>query len=510
MYLKDKNEIWLATGKEPVYLNLKMVNRHGLIAGATGTGKTVSLKVLAESFSEAGVPVFLADIKGDVSGLVQPGVDNENVQSRIDSMKIENFDFTAFPTRFWDIYGEHGTPVRSTISDIGPDLLARILGLNDVQSSVLKIVFKTADDNKLLLIDMKDIKSMLQYVNDNSDVFAKEYGNMSSATIGAIQRSLVSLEESGGNIFFNEPDLDINDWFALDTDGRGFINLLHCVKLVQNPLLYSTFMLWMLSELYDTLPEAGDLDKPKMVFFFDEAHLLFDSATPALLNKIEQVVKLIRSKGVGIYFITQNPADIPDSILGQLGNKIQHALRAYTPKDQKGLKAAAQSFRANPDFDTVTALQELGTGEALVSVLDEKGVPTMVERAFILPPQSFIGVAEQNLVNSLINNSPMEMKYRNIVDNISAYESLEVKRQQDELEKQKAELEAQKQKELEKQQAQLEKEQAKMAEKARKAEEKAAADRQKSLNRVINNVVNNVGRQVTNQIFRGLFGNRKK
>lgn len=506
MYLKDKNLIWVATadaGKTPIYLLPQMANRHGIIAGATGTGKTVSLKVLAESFSDAGVPVFLADIKGDVASLSQPGSSNKNVDERIKSMKIKNFKFEGYPVRFWDVYGEKGIPIRTTISDMGPDLIGRLLKLSDTQKSVLKMIFKIADDSGFLLIDTKDLRSMLQFVGDYKDEFQTTYGNIASATIGAIQREVLNLETHGGELFFGEPALDINDWFALNNDGRGMINLLHCVKLVQNPLLYSTFLLWMLSDIYETLPEVGDLAKPKMVFFFDEAHLLFHDAPKALLEKVEQVVRLIRSKGVGIYFITQQPDDIPNNVLSQLGHKIQHALRAYTPKDQKAVKAAAASFRSNPAFKSEAVLGELGTGEALVSMLDEKGTPTMVQRAFILPPQSSLDTIDEGYIQNIIRGDGFEAKYRTMVDNPSAFETLEAERAKIDAATAQAEAEVKEAAAAEKVAAAEEKARVKEAEKAKKRVNKA-------VDRVLMNALSSVGRNVGNTIVRGIFGSRKK
>ena len=387
MYLNDSGKIWLATGEKPIYLEPSMANRHGLIAGATGTGKTVTLKVLAESFSDMGVPVFLADIKGDLTGMCLPGEENKHIRRSIDTMGITGFDYTAYPVRFFDVYAKQGHPVRTTISEMGPELLGRLLGLNDTQSGILRIVFRIADDQGLLLLDLKDLRSMVQYVGDNAREYKLTYGNISSQSVGAIQRALLALEDEGGDLFFGEPGLDLADWMDWDGDGRGVMNILECQELFRHPLLYATFLLWMLSELYEMLPEAGDLDKPKLAFFFDEAHLLFNGAPKALVEQVEQVVRLIRSKGVSVWFITQNPADLPDSVLGQIGNRVQHALRAYTPNDQKALRAAARSFRVNPAFNTEEVLQALGVGEALVSVLDEKGTPTIVDKAGILPPQ---------------------------------------------------------------------------------------------------------------------------
>ena len=358
MYLKDQHKVWLATGEHAIYLEPGMANRHGLIAGATGTGKTVTLKVVAESFSDMGVPVFLADIKGDLSGMCQLGTENKHIRRSIDSMGLDavGYGYTTYPVRFFDVYGQKGHPVRTTISEMGPELLSRLLGLNETQSGILRIVFRIADDQGLLLIDLKDLRSMVQYVGDNAKEFRLTYGNISSQSVGAIQRALLALEDEGGDIFFGEPALEIADWIDWAEDGRGVMNILECQELFQHPLLYATFLLWMLSELYEMLPEAGDLDKPKLAFFFDEAHLLFNDAPKALVEKVEQVVRLIRSKGVSVWFITQNPSDIPDSVLGQIGNRIQHALRAYTPNDQKALRSAAKSFRVNPAFDTEEAL----------------------------------------------------------------------------------------------------------------------------------------------------------
>ena len=420
-------KIWVGnSGDERVYIYPQMANRHGLIAGATGTGKTVTLKVLAESFSDAGVPVFLADVKGDLAGMCMYGTENENVKKRVDAMGLaaEGFDFSSYPTTYWDIYGEKGMPLRATVSEMGPLLLGRILDLNETQSDILTIIFKIADDEGLLLLDTKDLKSMIQYVSDHAKDYAMEYGNMAKQSLAAILRSVVALEAEGGDKFFGEPAVSIVDWLCTDRTGKGAIQVLDCQKLINNPTMYSTFMLWMMAELFETLPEAGDRPKPRMVFFFDEAHLLFDNASKALLSKIEQVVKLIRSKGVGIYFITQNPSDIPDDVLGQLGNKVQHALRAYTPKEQKAAKAAAMSFRENPEFDTYDVLSQLGTGEALISVLDEEGIPTIVKQCTILPPQSQMGALDDAVRKSEIENNLLYLKYTQELDRDSAYEML--------------------------------------------------------------------------------------
>ena len=433
MYIPKLHKVWLCQSSEgSIHLTPKMANRHGLIAGATGTGKTVTLKVLAESFSEMGVPVFLADIKGDVSGMCLPGEDSEGFQKRIrNKLGLEiDWKFEGYPICFWDVYGKKGHPVRTTISEMGPELLSRLLELNDTQTGIMNIIFRVADEQGLLLLDLKDLRSMVQYVGENAATLKTKYGNVSAQSVGAIQRALLRLEDQGGNIFFGEPALEIKDWFAQDEKGYGVINMLHCTELFQSPLLYSTFLLWMLSDLYESMPEAGDLDKPKMVFFFDEAHLIFKDAPRSLLDKVEQIVRLIRSKGIGIYFITQLPSDIPDSVLSQLGNKLQHALRAYTPKDQKALKVAAQSFRPNPKLDAEAALSELGTGEVLVSLLDEEGIPGIVQRAYVMPPRSFLGVAEESKRQEIIKASPLDTKYAKTVDRESAYEVLQKRAEQ--------------------------------------------------------------------------------
>ena len=436
-------KIWIGnSGEEKIYIYPKMANRHGLIAGATGTGKTVTLKVLAESFSDAGIPVFLADVKGDLAGMSMFGAETDSVKSRVEKMGLaeEGFDFSSYPTTYWDIYGEKGMPLRATISEMGPLLLSRILDLNETQSDILTVIFKIADDEGLLLLDTKDLRSMIQYVSDHAKDYAMEYGNMAKQSLAAIVRSIVALEAEGGDKFFGEPAVSIADWLCTDCSGKGAIQVLDCQKLINNPAMYSTFMLWLMAELFETLPEAGDRPKPKMVFFFDEAHLLFDNASKTLLTKVEQMVKLIRSKGVGIYFITQNPADIPDDVLGQLGNKVQHALRAYTPKEQKGAKAAADSFRANPEFDTYEVLSQLGIGEALVSVLDEEGIPTVVKQCKILPPQSLMGALDDETRKSEIVNNLLYTKYTQEIDRESAYELLtrKIERQAEKEAKEKA------------------------------------------------------------------------
>jgi DNA helicase HerA-like ATPase len=427
MYDKQSGTIFLGkSGDKKICIYPKMANRHGMICGATGTGKTITLKVLAESFSDMGVPVFLADVKGDLAGFCKPGADSEDMQARIErfGLKEEGFKYDSYPTNFWDVYADKGMPLRTTISEMGPLLLARILELNDTQTNVLAMIFKIADDNNMLLIDTKDLKAMLNYVADHAKEYAADYGSIARQSVNAIIRSLVNLESQGGEYFFGEPALDINDWLRRDSD-KGPIQVLDCQKLINHPIMYATFLLWMMSELFESLPEVGDLDKPRMVFFFDEAHLLFDNAPKALMTRIEQVVKLIRSKGVGIFFVTQNPADIPDPILAQLGNKIEHALHAYTPAEQKKAKAAAQSFVVNPEFDTYETLLSLGTGEALVSVLDEKGVPTMVENTKILPPCSLMGSIDDSSRDSVIRGSGLFSRYSDYFDRDSAYEFLQ-------------------------------------------------------------------------------------
>jgi uncharacterized protein len=417
----------IAKGEQECWLLPKLANRHGLIAGATGTGKTVSIQVLAEKFSRIGVPVFMSDVKGDFSGISQPGSENPKIQARVAQLGLEDFEFAASPVTFWDVFGEQGHPVRATISDMGPLLLSRLLNLNDTQTGVLSLVFKIADDNGLLLLDLKDLRSMLKYVGDNAKEFQTEYGSVSAASVGAIQRGLLALEEQGGDQFFGEPALNLDDLMQNDSQGQGMINVLAADKLMRSPQLYSTFLLWLLAELFERLPEVGDREKPKLVFFFDEAHLLFDEAPEALQDKIEQVVRLIRSKGVGVYFISQNPTDIPDKVLGQLGNRVQHALRAFTPRDQKAIKAAAQTFRSNPNLDVEKVITELEVGEALVSFLDEKGTPGVVERAFICPPQGKIGAITPEQRQQIIKQSVLYGHYEKEIDRESAYEMLKTR-----------------------------------------------------------------------------------
>jgi len=415
-------------GEVPVYLLPRMANRHGLVAGATGTGKTVTLQRLAESFSRIGVPVFLADVKGDLAGMGEAGGGNRKVSERVSEMGLEaeeGFAYAPSPVTFWDILGEQGHPVRTTISDMGPLLLARLLGLNETQEGVLNIVFRVADENGWLLLDLKDLRSLLAYVAENASALQSTYGNVSKASVGAIQRRLLSLEEQGAEKLFGEPALDLADLMQTDGAGRGYVNILAADKLIHTPALYSTFLLWLLSELFEELPEVGDAEKPKLVFFFDEAHLLFDDAPKVLVDKVEQVVRLIRSKGVGVYFVTQNPMDVPEDVLGQLGNRVQHALRAFTPKDQKAVRVAAQTFRPNPALDTEQVITQLGVGEALASTLDEKGTPSMVQRVRVAPPGSRLGSITPAERAELMAGSLVKGIYDDPVDRVSAYEILQ-------------------------------------------------------------------------------------
>ncbi|OAJ71716.1 ATP-binding protein [Methylobacillus sp. MM3] len=414
----------IAKSKNPLYLLPRMANRHGLIAGATGTGKTVTLQALAEQFSHIGVPVFMADVKGDLSGMSQAGGGNAKVEARVAELSLDGFVYSATPVVFWDVFGKKGHPVRATVSDMGPLLLSRMLNLNETQTGVLTAVFKIADDNGMLLLDLKDLRAILQHAAENSSQFTTEYGNISTASVGAIQRGLLQLEHEGGEQLFGEPMLNLDDLMQTDEKGRGVINILAADALYNSPRAYATLLLWLLAELFENLPEVGDLDKPKLVFFFDEAHLLFTDAPPALLSKIEQVVRLIRSKGVGVYFVSQNPLDIPDMVLGQLGNRVQHALRAFTPRDQKAVKSAAETFRPNPEVDVESAITELGVGEALVSFLDEKGRPNPVERAFICPPGSRLGATTDDERLQTIRSSLLYGHYEKQVDRESAYEIL--------------------------------------------------------------------------------------
>ena len=474
----------------------KMANRHGLITGATGTGKTISLQTLAETFSNMGVPVFAADMKGDLSGVAKIGGNKESVTKRVENYKLieKGFEYKASPVQFWDVFGEQGHPVRTTISELGPLLLERLLMLNDTQGAVLSLIFKIADENDLLLIDLKDLQKMLQYVGDNRAQFTTKYGNISTQSVGAIQRNLARLEAEGGEVFFGEPELNISDLIKTDNRGRGIINILAADRLMNSPRIYTTFLLWLLSDLFENLPEVGDLEKPKLVFFFDEAHMLFNDMPKVLLEKVEQIVRLIRSKGIGVYFISQNPADIPENILGQLGNRIQHALRAYTPNDQKAVRVAANTFRANPKFNTETAITELGTGEALVSFLDEKGAPTPVERAFILPPEGQIGPITAQERANIIQSSLLYGVYEKEVDRISAFEIISERMNADDLQKQQ--LNQQKQVEIQR------REKEKTDREAERQKRVAAKD--DVFGGMLKDVGRTVGRQMTSQIGRNI------
>ena len=490
----------------PISIVGKMANRHGLIAGATGTGKTVTLQVLAETFCQAGVPCFMADMKGDLSGISQAGKLSSFIQKRLPEFGIEDPQFQSCPVRFFDVYGEQGHPMRATISDMGPDLLGRLMELNETQTGVLNIVFKIADDNGLLLDDLKDLRAMLNFVGQNAAEFTTQYGNVSAASIGAIQRALLGLENQGADLFFGRPAFDIFDLLQCE-GGKGVMNVLAADKLMLKPKLYSTFLLWLLSELYSTLPEVGDMDLPKLVFFFDEAHMLFEDTSKALTSKIEQVIRLIRSKGVGIYFVTQSPTDIPENILGQLGNRVQHALRAYTPKDQKAVKVAAETFRANPAFDTYEAILQLETGEALVSFLDEKGAPSVVERAKILFPLSQIGAITEDQRATIIKQSRLWGRYDKVDDRESAYEILVAATA--EAERQKAELQAQK--EAEKQAAIEAKEQAKLEKEQAKVEKEQAKKKKNSIaSKVLKSVITAVTGVVAASVADSVTGTKKK
>jgi len=486
------------SGETELELLPKMSNRHGLITGATGTGKTISLQRLGEGFSRIGVPVFMADIKGDLTGISQPGTMTPKVEERLKLLGITDFPFDKCPVTLWDVFGERGHPLRSTISEMGPLLLSRIMQLNDTQSAVLTMAFKIADTNGLLLLDLKDLRALLQYMAENAEQFTIEYGNVSKATVGAIQRSLLELEAQGADKFFGEPAVKLED-FIQTIGGKGVVNVLAADKLFNSPKLYSTFLLWLLSELFEMLPEVGDLDKPKLVFFFDEAHLLFNDTPQALVDKIEQVVRLIRSKGVGVYFVTQNPIDIPESILGQLGNRVQHALRAFTPRDQKGVRAAAETFRQNPEIDVETAITELGVGEALVSFLDAKGIPAMVERAFIIPPRSHIGPVSPEQRQQLLANSLVAGQYETTIDRQSAYEMLKSKANAT-----AQAAQAQQEAEAATEQAELEAKEAARAEKASSSgSDSAFGAFAKSAARAVGS---NVGREIVRGVLGGIFG----
>lgn len=497
-----ENEILVGLGEGPVTQRLDRSNRHGVVAGATGTGKTVTLQVMAQAFSDAGVPVFAADVKGDLSGVAMPGTPNEKMMARAASMDLA-LSPSAPPVMFWDLFGQKGHPIRTTISEMGPLLLSRLLELNDVQEGVMNIVFHVADQDGLLLLDLKDLQACLKYVADHADEIGTQYGNVSAATVGAIQRKLLTLQTQGAEHFFGEPALDLTDLMRTDVAGRGYVNLLAADRLIQSPKLYSTFLLWLLSELFEVLPEVGDPEKPKLVFFFDEAHLLFNDAPKPLLEKIEQVVRLIRSKGVGVYFVTQNPADIPDAVLGQLGARVQHALRAYTPADQKGLKAAAQSFRVNPAFDTAETIQALGVGEALVSTLDEKGAPRVVQKTLIRPPASRLGPLTPPERAALQAQSPVAGVYDAVQDRESAYEILQGRAQQ-----------AQRQADADRAQAEEDKREAaeakvrqrEEAREARQAPRPRASSRQSVTEAFAVTLVRTVASTAGRELMRGLLG----
>jgi len=493
MYIQDRGLYIAHCENKDVSIIGKMANRHGLIAGATGTGKTVTLQVLAETFSQAGVPCFMADMKGDLSGISQEGKMSGFIEKRLGEFQLENPKFQACPVRFYDVFGQQGHPIRCTISQMGPDMLARLLELNETQTGILHIVFKIADDNELLLLDMKDLRSMLDFVAKNAQKFTTQYGNITSQSIGAIQRSLLALENQGGDKFFGEPSFDIQDLLCSE-GGKGVMSVLAADKLMLQPKLYSTFMLWLMSELYSSLPEVGDMDLPKLVFFFDEAHMLFDGTSKAMVDKIEQVIRLIRSKGVGIYFISQSPSDIPDAILGQLGNRVQHALRAYTPKDKKTVKAAADSFRPNPAFNTEEAIQSLETGEALISFLDEKGAPSVVERCKVLFPLSQIGAINDSQRQDIIKKSRIYGKYDKSIDRESAFEVLLAQAEQQKIEEEKAKQEKEKEKEKAKQEKEKEKK----------------SSKQSTTGKILGNAANTAARTAAREITKSILGTNKK
>lgn len=497
MFDSQQRALAAVYGGEEICFLPKMANRHGLITGATGTGKTITLQTLAETFSAMGVPVFAADVKGDLSGVASVGGGSKSVAARVRDYSLDKkgFRYRAFPVCFWDLFGEQGVPVRAAILDMGPLLLGRLLALNDTQSAVLTVVFKIAEDEALELVDIKDLRTVLAYVAANAGKYRDIYGNLASASIGAVQRGLTALEHEGADLFFGEPAVNIEDLLQVK-DGMGVIGILAADRLMRSPKLYSTFLLWLLTRLFDVLPEVGDAEKPRLVFFFDEAHLLFNGAPKALVEKVEQVVRLIRSKGVGIFFISQVPADIPDTVLGQLGNRVQHALRAYTPKDMKALKAAAQSFRPNPAFDTETAVAELGTGEALISFLDAKGAPQPVERAFVVPPEGGIGPIAVERRREIVLSSPYYAQYKDSVDRTTAYELL----QQQLAGERRAKERIAEQKELEATQ--------KREEKARLAEEKQAKREVEQSKRFWSGIAKSVLVPVARRIVGGLFKKR--
>lgn len=481
-------QIKIAKNENEINIELGQANRHGLIAGATGTGKTITLKVLAEQFSKAGVPVFMSDVKGDISSIAEAGSINDKIQERIDMMKIDDYENNAFPVTLFDVFQKTGVPVRTTITEMGPLLIGKLLDLNNTQLGVLDIVFKVADESGLLLIDMKDFKALLKEINENRAEYAEKYGNISSASIGAIQRALLRLETEGAETFFGEPALQLEDFIKFDDSGKGMINVLDASVLYQKPKLYATFLLWLLSELFESLPEVGDPEKPKIVFFFDEAHLLFNDSSKELIEKVEQVVRLIRSKGVGIYFVTQNPIDIPESVLGQLGNRVQHALRSYTPKDQKAIKSAAQTFRQNESFDTAQVIGELKTGEALISFLNDEGQPNVVERAFIRPPESKIGVIDESVKKDLIENASLNETYKETFDRESAYEMLQNKIEKQPEEEQKT----------------------KKSQSTKKETTSKKKEKPSQFQKETSKFLSTVGRQIGREIVRNIFGTKRR
>ncbi|MEM7226082.1 MAG: helicase HerA-like domain-containing protein [Pseudomonadota bacterium] len=495
--MTERSGVFIGAGESPQSLALKFANRHGLIAGATGTGKTVTLQILTEGFSRAGVPVFLADVKGDLSGLSQAGKAGPKLAKRAAQIGVDRFAPEAMPVIFWDLFGKQGHPIRTTASEMGPLLLARLLDLNETQEGVLNIAFQVADDQGLLILDLKDLKSLLQYVAENAKTLTNEYGNVSTRSVGAIQRRLLALTQQGGNNFFGEPALELRDFMRTTNDGRGYVSVLAANKLMMTPQLYATFLLWLLSELFEELPEVGDLDKPKVVYFFDEAHLLFDGAPKALVRKVEQVVRLIRSKGVGVYFVTQSPLDVPDQVLGQLGNRVQHALRAFTPRDRKAVKAAAETFRANPNLDVATAITELGVGEALVSVLQGRGVPSVVERCLIRPPVSRMGPAKRAERQAVIAASPVAGLYDDAIDRTSAYEVLSERAS-------RAAEDLRQEEEL----ARREKQRTTVARSRtrRYGSSRRGRRRRSSVETITRNVLSSAGRTIGRELVRGLLG----
>ena len=500
--MDQDDAIFIGKGDVPQHLLFRLSNRHGLIAGATGTGKTVSLQILAEGFAAEGVPVFVADVKGDLSGMSQPGGENPKLDERAATIGMTDYARRAFPVVYWDLFGEQGHPIRTTISEMGPLLLARMMGLNETQEGVLNVAFRAADEQGLLLLDLKDLRSLLNFVGENAQALSLELGRVSTASVGAIQRRLLTLDQQGGEHFFGEPALDIKDLMRTDLSGQGIINILAADRLMMSPKLYATFLLWLLSELFEELPEVGDPPKPKFVFFFDEAHLLFDEAPKALVDKVEQVVRLIRSKGVGVYFISQNPLDVPDEVLGQLGNRVQHALRAFTPRDQKAVKAAAETFRANPKLDVSETITQLGVGEALVSTLEGKGAPGIVERTLIRPPGSRMGPATLDERQRVMSASPVAGRYDQSVDRESAHEVL----------KKKAD-EKLAQHEEEQRRATLEKaavEEAKRRERLEGQERRSSGRRQTTVEAMAKSVARSVGSQIGRQIVRGILGSLLK